>query len=142
MLCFFKQKTAYEVRISDWSSDVCSSDLRDSSPDTDRHRHLVGRRSHRTHFHAHEHQSGERLLMVDIKFIARIRVAVSRIGIGIIALSVAAAPAQAGVGDEMSDFFNDMGASANATWATAYQGQSAGYYSLRDRKSTRLNSSH
>src|SRR3546814_11329585 len=35
MLCdffFFKQKTAYEMRISDWSSDVCSSDLR----------HLVG----------------------------------------------------------------------------------------------------
>src|SRR3546814_1768448 len=32
MLCclcffFFKQKTAYEMRISDWSSDVCSSDL-------------------------------------------------------------------------------------------------------------------
>src|SRR3546814_1411560 len=29
MLCllFFKQKTAYERRISDWSSDVCSSDL-------------------------------------------------------------------------------------------------------------------
>src|SRR3546814_6821764 len=24
---FFKQKTAYEMRISDWSSDVCSSDL-------------------------------------------------------------------------------------------------------------------
>src|SRR3546814_16613438 len=33
MLCFlffFKQKTAYEMRISDWSSDVCSSDLNDS----------------------------------------------------------------------------------------------------------------
>src|SRR3546814_5532004 len=29
MLCFFfKHKTAYEMRISDWSSDVCSSDLR------------------------------------------------------------------------------------------------------------------
>src|SRR3546814_10906998 len=31
MMClgffFFKQKTAYELRISDWSSDVCSSDL-------------------------------------------------------------------------------------------------------------------
>src|SRR3546814_9936416 len=27
MLFFFKQKTAYELRISDWSSDVCSSDL-------------------------------------------------------------------------------------------------------------------
>src|SRR3546814_4783287 len=29
---FFKQKTAYEMRISDWSSDVCSSDLRDAEP--------------------------------------------------------------------------------------------------------------
>src|SRR3546814_20841485 len=31
MIFFFKQKTAYEMRISDWSSDVCSSDLSDSS---------------------------------------------------------------------------------------------------------------
>src|SRR3546814_10609287 len=29
---FFKQKTAYEVRISDWSSDVCSSDLSSMAP--------------------------------------------------------------------------------------------------------------
>src|SRR3546814_5066450 len=29
---FFKQKTAYEMRISDWSSDVCSSDLKDFTP--------------------------------------------------------------------------------------------------------------
>src|SRR3546814_9988046 len=29
---FFKQKTAYEMRISDWSSDVCSSDLVNRSP--------------------------------------------------------------------------------------------------------------
>src|SRR3546814_3782790 len=29
MFFFFKQKTAYEMRISDWSSDVCSSDLAD-----------------------------------------------------------------------------------------------------------------
>src|SRR3546814_6938610 len=27
VVCFFKQRTAYEMRISDWSSDVCSSDL-------------------------------------------------------------------------------------------------------------------
>src|SRR3546814_7679349 len=27
LFVFFKQKTAYEMRISDWSSDVCSSDL-------------------------------------------------------------------------------------------------------------------
>src|SRR3546814_8992014 len=32
---FFKQKTAYEMRISDWSSDVCSSDLLDLSPGLD-----------------------------------------------------------------------------------------------------------
>src|SRR3546814_5748051 len=30
---FFKQKTAYEMRISDWSSDVCSSDLDLLRPD-------------------------------------------------------------------------------------------------------------
>src|SRR3546814_3100311 len=33
---FFKQKTAYEMRISDWSSDVCSSDLADAT-------HVAGR---------------------------------------------------------------------------------------------------
>src|SRR3546814_5500870 len=30
---FFKQKTAYEMRISDWSSDVCSSDLQRQQAD-------------------------------------------------------------------------------------------------------------
>src|SRR3546814_9261523 len=64
MLCsffFFKQKTAYEMRISDWSSDVCSSDLQvgtkaleqflelrhhedqQQGADTDRHRDHAGR---------------------------------------------------------------------------------------------------
>src|SRR3546814_4863663 len=39
-LCFFffKQKTAYEMRISDWSSDVCSSDLDLSSGAVPPHR--------------------------------------------------------------------------------------------------------
>src|SRR3546814_2875208 len=32
MLFFCKQKTAYEMRISDWSSDVCSSDLSVGAP--------------------------------------------------------------------------------------------------------------
>src|SRR3546814_8521119 len=36
-LCF-KQKTAYEMRISDWSSDVCSSDLLDLGVDAGRAR--------------------------------------------------------------------------------------------------------
>src|SRR3546814_1070836 len=42
VLCFFKQKTAYEMRISDWSSDVCSSDLLSSG----RPRGGVGRCRH------------------------------------------------------------------------------------------------
>src|SRR3546814_3916614 len=36
---FFKQKTAYEMRISDWSSDVCSSDLMTGAPPP--HGHFV-----------------------------------------------------------------------------------------------------
>src|SRR3546814_941681 len=35
-IVFFKQKTAYEMRISDWSSDVCSSDLADVQRALDR----------------------------------------------------------------------------------------------------------
>src|SRR3546814_4138609 len=34
---FFKQTTAYEMRISDWSSDVCSSDLFEPRPIFQRH---------------------------------------------------------------------------------------------------------
>src|SRR3546814_20958844 len=42
---FFKQKTAYEMRISDWSSDVCSSDL--EREDSDPHRHQGHLHPHR-----------------------------------------------------------------------------------------------
>src|SRR3546814_2369243 len=40
-LFFFKQKTAYEMRISDWSSDVCSSDLREYQGFLDCHERAV-----------------------------------------------------------------------------------------------------
>src|SRR3546814_9409069 len=48
---FFKQKTAYEMRISDWSSDVCSSDLPESdllesAMDDFERRHLLGDEQH------------------------------------------------------------------------------------------------
>src|SRR3546814_10596440 len=36
---FFKQKTAYEMRISDWSSDVCSSDLQVDAEQVDAEQH-------------------------------------------------------------------------------------------------------
>src|SRR3546814_497448 len=39
---FFKQKTAYEMRISDWSSDVCSSDLME--PEADAFRNYLGKK--------------------------------------------------------------------------------------------------
>src|SRR3546814_2832022 len=39
---FFKQKTAYDMRISDWSSDVCSSDL-GTPPDEDKGCELIGK---------------------------------------------------------------------------------------------------
>src|SRR3546814_881614 len=51
---FFKQKTAYEMRISDWSSDVCSSDLR---PD------VLARR--RAWFKAQPDLDPERLVFID-----------------------------------------------------------------------------
>src|SRR3546814_13852976 len=44
---FFKQKTAYEMRISDWSSDVCSSDLLDDLADRRRIQHRQHRRDQR-----------------------------------------------------------------------------------------------
>src|SRR3546814_10282417 len=43
---FFKQKTAYEMRISDWSSDVCSSDLIFRPLDPAAHHILMRRHSH------------------------------------------------------------------------------------------------
>src|SRR3546814_16210710 len=47
---FFKQRTAYEMRISDWSSDVCSSDLNwpaDPFPHARHQRHRRGQRARR-----------------------------------------------------------------------------------------------
>src|SRR3546814_21011705 len=42
---FFKQKTAYELRISDWSSDVCSSDLASAGQPSQDHRAVGARPS-------------------------------------------------------------------------------------------------
>src|SRR3546814_2512168 len=61
---FFKQKTAYEMRISDWSSDVCSSDLRHR----ERFFLVVG--------HKDEGDAGLRLqaLQLDLHFLAQLEV--------------------------------------------------------------------
>src|SRR3546814_1070015 len=49
---FFKQKTAYEMRISDWSSDVCSSDLGgEQSQDSELNLEAAGVKTHTTYPH-------------------------------------------------------------------------------------------
>src|SRR3546814_6695119 len=58
-VCFVKQKTAYEMRISDWSSDVCSSDLDHVAGVAGQLEHLAGhRRGNFNHglggFHRHQ----------------------------------------------------------------------------------------
>src|SRR3546814_8709519 len=54
LFVFFKQKTAYEMRISDWSSDVCSSDLAQRKAEfVDRTRHLVLKAAHPSPLSAH-----------------------------------------------------------------------------------------
>ena len=50
--------------------------------------------------------------------------------IGAAVLMASPTPALAGVEGEMQSFMSDMGAQANVTGPSAYQGQSAGYYSM------------
>src|SRR3546814_7158908 len=53
---FFKQKTAYEMRISDWSSDVCSSDLRHiGRTDHDRNEPVTKSTHHGRHDNEEDH---------------------------------------------------------------------------------------
>src|SRR3546814_1397028 len=72
VLFFFKQKTAYEMRISDWSSDVCSSDLDGAVSIQDRktllplrtlHRHLfrdfTRHRSYLSRYRSEERRVGK-----------------------------------------------------------------------------------
>src|SRR3546814_2525557 len=47
VIFFFKQKTAYEMRISDWSSDVCSSDLRMTRSSFLKTRTVMGRQTNK-----------------------------------------------------------------------------------------------
>src|SRR3546814_5612899 len=62
MLFVFKQKTAYDMRISDWSSDVCSSDLLDLAPQQFAYRQgarRVGPRLRRIHRPMELHLAGD-----------------------------------------------------------------------------------
>src|SRR3546814_4027806 len=116
---FFKQKTAYEMRISDWSSDVCSSDLL---------QHLGPLRGHLQHFFV-----GDSIQLAGLGNDTRIG-GVDAIDIGI---DVTALGLQRG-GQRHR---RSVGA------ATAEGGDAAGRIDALeagdpDRKSTRLNSGH
>src|SRR3546814_7484671 len=101
-LFFFKQKTAYEMRISDWSSDVCSSDL---------HRHPVGKGPAE-----HRRVEGMRAFLVGRRQLVPVA----------LAHAVAA----------------ERGAVLVARAAHHVEGIALRVAHERDRKSTRLNSSH
>src|SRR3546814_9283028 len=64
---FFKQKTAYEMRISDWSSDVCSSDLRENES----HRSSSPSRSRICHSTARRWISSAALSLITASFVAK-----------------------------------------------------------------------
>src|SRR3546814_7642648 len=97
---FFKQKTAYEMRISDWSSDVCSSDLSHLITEAEGTRGVVMKIDDRPAVDVLREDVGE-LLARDLR----------RIGGYIFA-------------------------------GLPIPGSDTGDYLVRDRKSTRLNSSH
>src|SRR3546814_11001395 len=56
---FFKQKTAYEMRMSDWSSDVCSSDLQAVGLDRQRALGAVGDEADRGYCDHRQRQRGD-----------------------------------------------------------------------------------
>src|SRR3546814_8362216 len=113
LLFFLKQKTAYEMRISDWSSDVCSSDLADDPLD------LVAGADGNGRF-GHDH--GEAIECSGD--LARCVVDIGQVGVAI------AAAAGSADGDE-----HDVGSAHGF-------GRLGGEGEIADRKSTRLNSSH
>src|SRR3546814_19520221 len=71
LLFFFKQKTAYEMRISDWSSDVCSSDLTRGTAQAVELRRIsaFAKAAHRAGFKVH---AGHGLTTANVAALARI----------------------------------------------------------------------
>src|SRR3546814_4132410 len=69
---FFKQKTAYEMRISDWSSDVCSSDLGDERP------HVAVRRRDDAHVGAQRLIAADGRIFVALKHAEQPRLRLDR----------------------------------------------------------------
>src|SRR3546814_4119913 len=111
---FFKQKTAYEMRISDWSSDVCSSDFGGLADQMPRHKNI---RCHAICLNLHGAAQ-----------IAAIH--------GVVCYAVTN---QIAVKGEVGDLMGNAEPPANSGVASIHINREA---TFSDRKSTRLNSSH
>src|SRR3546814_5917846 len=112
---FFKQKTAYEMRISDWSSDVCSSDL------------TLG------------HPAGDALLKQVAQRLLKIvgdREMVSRLGGDEFQIILPDIEDRGKLGDMATDIIASLSQPYSVAGSRCIIGASV------DRKSTRLNSSH
>src|SRR3546814_1026446 len=128
-LLYFKPKTAYEMRISDWSSDVCSSDLSCA-------RALAGAAS-------------ARASAVPLRALVDSRMFSPLIGFSFFVSAVAAEreahPVQDGGGRRRDMIVlgeGDMAEPGQAGIAEGIGELARGIDRARDRKSTRLNSSH
>src|SRR3546814_7036926 len=119
MFFFFKQKTAYEMRISDWSSDVCSSDLLQTLPV----------------FVASLHQR------LDVLRETRAAIATTRVE-KLEADARIGADAAPHAFDIRTDFFGQQRQLVHEADAGREHGVGRIFGELGDRKSTRLNSSH
>src|SRR3546814_5841913 len=120
---FFKQKTAYEMRISDWSSDVCSSDLTAEG--------LIG-----LHIAADAKQGAVVEVNCETDFVARNDDFINFVN------QVAQLVATSNPADVAALADLPMGDGTVESTRTALIGKIGENVSVRDRKSTRLNSSH
>src|SRR3546814_9040584 len=121
---FFKQKTAYEMRISDWSSDVCSSDLQ------------PGKAFRRDGQPALAQPVADRVPVGVAEVEADADPAVAEIGRAVITIGVHLDQRRLLVGAADLDQQRDLAV------AVVIVGEIGEFLALEDRKSTRLNSSH
>src|SRR3546814_8160183 len=95
---FFKQKTAYDMRISDWSSDVCSSDLRDHTLDPETRARLTQLMGE-LYLHLARYADSQRLLDAALEWFKRIKPADDP-AIGVVLLDLAERDYYAGALDQ------------------------------------------
>src|SRR3546814_8493728 len=141
---FFKQKTAYEMRISDWSSDVCSSDLRKgvtlSRPrNAEMEKLMRKKRSEKVRLIWPTRSRPQPLRKIAISRQPRaILSQISSCAAGTCGAAADAGPCGAG----LARIVTALEAAPRAVPAQTPFGAGHGAIPARDRKSTRLNSSH